>query len=118
MANEKITVNGNSYKAKELDFNFLCELGENGIEMTEIGNKLMQTLRVYIAYCMGVDAETAGNEISNHCINGGNMTELIEVLNDKAQNSDFFRSMGGNSTSEKTESSKSNSKKKEKEVSE
>lgn len=118
MANEMICVNGKNYKAKDLNFNFLCDLGENGIEINDIGTKVLSALRVYIAFCMNTDVETAGNEISLHCINGGTLDELAKVFNQKAEESDFFRSMGEKSASTQTEDTKRTTKKKETEVSE
>ena len=46
MAKENITVNGRVYKAKELDFNFLCNLGDNGIDISDIDKKMLPALRV------------------------------------------------------------------------
>lgn len=118
MANEIIKVNGKDYKAKDLNFNFLCDLGENGIEINDIGTKVLSALRVYIAFCMNTDVETAGNEISLHCINGGTLDELAKVFNQKAEESDFFRSMERKSASTQKGNSKNSSKEKEAEVSE
>ena len=73
MTNEMFSLNGRNYKAKEIDFNFVCELGLNGIDITEIQTKIMGAIRVYIAYCMGTDVMTAGDEINLHIINGGTL---------------------------------------------
>ena len=109
-----ITINGRIYQAKEFDFNFLCKLGEAGIDVTDIGKKILPSLRCYIAYCMGVDDEIAGDEFNKHVIaNGGGFDELIEVFNKKAEESDFFRAISNTTTQENpaTTSKKKNTKK-------
>ena len=109
-----ITINGRVYQAKEFDFNFLCKLGEAGIDVTDIGKKILPSLRCYIAYCMGVDDEIAGDEFNKHVIaNGGGFDELIEVFNKKAEESDFFRAISNTTTQENpaTTSKKKNTKK-------
>ena len=117
MSNEFITVNGRRFKAKELDFNFLCELGAEGVDITEIGDNILLTVRTYVAYCMGVKPDLAGAEINNHVVNGGGMKELIDVFTEKANESDFFQALTGET--EKKETPKRNTKKKaEAEVSE
>ena len=113
---EKITINGKVYRAKELDFNFLCDLGDAGIDVTEIDKKMLSTVRVYIAYCMGVDIEKAGDEINQHSIKNGGINDLIEVFSEKAEDSDFFRSLDNRNS--KTETQKKDTEKNGEEVSE
>ena len=115
MTNEMFSLNGRNYKAKEIDFNFVCELGLNGIDITEIQTKIMGAIRVYIAYCMGTDVMTAGDEINLHIINGGTLEDVVNVFSNKAEESDFFLAL--NKTTKK-ETPKRNTKKKEAEVSE
>lgn len=99
---ERITINGHSYPAKELDFNFLCELDEAGIQVTDIGNKIMSVIRVYAAFCMGTSHEIAGNEINQHVINGGELKDVIDVFGEKAENSGFFRAINNKTAQTKT----------------
>ena len=116
MAKENnITINGRVYKARELDFNFLCNLGDNGIDISDIDKKMLSTLRVYVAYCMGTSVEEAGEEINNHVIGGGNLEDIIAVFSTKAEDSDFFRAQ--NKAAAK-ETPKRNTKNPEEEVSE
>lgn len=115
MSKERITINGKAYKAKEIDFNFICELGEAGIDISEISKKIIPTVRVYVAYCMGTDLDTAGAEINSHVVNGGTFDEISEVFSEKADESDFFRALG--KATEK-DSPKRTTKKREAEVSE
>ena len=115
MAKETISINNRVYKAKELDFNFLCMLGENGIDITDIDKKILPVVRLYAAYCMDVDAEVAGTEINLHIINGGQIEDVMNVFSEKANDSDFFRALN---KSEKKTTQKRNTKKNEAEVSE
>lgn len=94
MSKENFIINGKTIRAKEFDFNFVCELGAAGIDLNDIGKKIMPVVREYVAYCMGVDSEYAGNEINNHIINGGKLEELVEVINTKVEESAFFRTLG------------------------
>ena len=112
MAKETIVINKRSYKAKELDFNFLCELGEAGIDIQDIDKKMLPTVRVYVAYCMGVDAELAGEEINRHVINGGTFDDFTSVFSEKAESSDFFRALGQMGQKATETSSKKSTKKK------
>lgn len=112
MAKETIVINKRSYKAKELDFNFLCKLGEAGIDIQEIDSKILPTIRLYVAYCMNSSEEIAGDEINRHIINGGKFDDFTSVFSEKADTSDFFRALGqmGQKTTETTP--KRNTKKK------
>lgn len=114
MAKETITINNRVYKAKEFDFNFLCELGENGIGIEDIDKKILPTIRLYVAYCMGTDVEAAGTEINLHIVNGGQLEDIMNVFTEKAEDSDFFRAL--NKSSEKKTATKRNTKKTEEEV--
>lgn len=115
MNNEYITINNRDYKAKEFDFNFLCLLGENNIEVGEIGKKVIPSLRCYIAYCMGADVETAGEEFNKHVIaNGGGFEEIMEVFSAKAEESDFFRALNKTETQETTTATQKKTTRKEK----
>ena len=94
MSKETFTINGRTVRAKEFDFNFVCELGAVGIDLNDIGKKIMPVVREYVAYCMGVSSEAAGDEINSHIINGGKLEELVTVINDKVEESAFFRTLG------------------------
>lgn len=112
MGNNTIVVNKRKYTAKEFDFNFLCELSESGIDIQDMRKKIMPSLRVYVAYCMGVDTDIAGEEINQHIINGGTIEDIANVFSEKAENSDFFQAIDRNSEQEnKTTASKKNQKK-------
>ena len=96
---EKILLNGKVYQAKEIDFNYICMLEVEGIEFSRIGTGFFNMLKVYVAYCMDVEPEYAGEEINKHVMNGGKLTEITNTLSEKLETSDFFRAI-----SEKTDS--------------
>lgn len=115
MSKEMMTINGKVYKAKEVDFNFMCELGEAGIDIADISKKLIPTVRVYAAYCMNTDLDTAGVEINEHLISGGAFDDITNIFTEKIEDSDFFRAL---TKTAETNTPKKTSKKKDAEVSE
>lgn len=99
---ETFKLNGRTYKAKEIDFNFVSMLGENGIALTEITKKVLPSIRVYVAYCMnGAELEMAGNEINMHVLNGGTLDDISKVFVEKMNESDFFRALNSKEEPEK-----------------
>lgn len=93
MAIKKFTVNGKRYIAKEVDFNAICDLEDEGLSISDIQKKPMSAVRAYFTICFGGDKEEAGKEIEQHIINGGDLTELSNVFLEEFQNSDFFRGL-------------------------
>lgn len=116
MAKETITLNNKVYKAKEIDFNFICELGMNGVDLQDMDKKIFPAIRIYLAYCMGTDnINLAGNELEKHLVNGGSFEEIADVFREKAETSDFFRAMAkeSNESSEEKTSARNTKKKTE-----
>ena len=89
-----IKVNGRTVRAADVDFNFVADLQENGIELNKMGRKIIPTLRVYVAKCFDVDIETAGDMIQAHMENGGKIDPIMEVLGKKVEESRFFQILG------------------------
>lgn len=79
--------------AADVDFNFVALLSENNIQLNEMGKKMLPTLRVYVAHCMGIDVETAGQIINQHMVNGGTLADIASVFTQKVEDSDFFRAI-------------------------
>ncbi len=73
-------------------------LSENGIELNQISKKMIPTVRVYVAHCMGVDVETAGDYINQHIISGGTLEQIMETLSKKFEDSGFFRAISESKT--------------------
>ena len=86
-------LNGKKYNAKAFDFNLICELEDMGISMADIAKKPMSTVRAYFAMCHGGSVEDAGKEMEQHIINGGGFENVISVMNEEMEKSDFFRSL-------------------------
>ena len=100
---ETFKLNGRTYKARDIDFNFVCILGENDIDINEIGKKVLPSLRVYVAYCMGgTDTNLAGNEINLHILNGGTLEDITSVFVEKVNESAFFQALSKQSGTETT----------------
>lgn len=99
---ENFNLNGKTIKAREMDFNFLCLLGERGIELQDISTKALPALRAYVSFCMGTSEDIAGNEINAHIINGGTFEDILNVFREKMEDSGFFRALGKSTTSKDT----------------
>lgn len=88
-----ITVNGKRYLAKEFDFNTICDLDEMGISIADARKKPMSLIRAYIALSMDEDREVAGKEMEEHMVNGGTLDEVIKIMLENMEESDFFRNL-------------------------
>ena len=86
------TVNGKSYKAKEFDFNFMCDLEDQNLSLEDIDKKPMSLIRAYLAFSAGITKEDAGKEIEAHLVNGGKFNDVVEIMSAQMQDSGFFRS--------------------------
>lgn len=107
------TVNGKEYKAKAFDFNLICDLEDMGISLQEAGNKPMSMVRAYFGLCVGKGKEYAGKEMESHIINGGSFEDIINVMSDEMEKSDFFRNLNKKVEQEVTESTEKESEKSE-----
>lgn len=108
---KKFTVNEKEYVTKTFDFNLVCDLEDMGISMSEIAKKPMSTVRAYFTLCTGKDKEFAGKEMEQHIINGGNFDDVIAVMNEEMEKSDFFRSLKATTETEVGENQKKEKKK-------
>ena len=86
-------VNNKEYKAKPFDFNLMGDLEEMGVSVMEIGEKPMAAVRAYFALCTGRGKVYAGQELEQHIIHGGNLTEVMTVMSEEMDKSDFFRAL-------------------------
>lgn len=104
-------INGIKYIAKEFDYNMICDLQDNGIDLKDMKKKASSTARAYLAICSGMEIPEAGNEIMQHMIKGGSLDELFEVLGQSLE--DFFRLFPQDNGTEEVEqkTTKSTSKK-------
>lgn len=86
-----LIINGKSYKAAEFDLNLMCDFEDRGISVDEIGNKMFNVVRQYVATSMGVDVKVAGAELSEHIRNGGKMEDVTDIMQEAMNDSGFFR---------------------------
>ena len=108
------TVNGKSYKAREFDFNFLCDLEDQHLSLEDIDKKPMSLIRAYIAFSANISKEEAGKEIEGHLANGGDFKDMYEVMSEMMQDSGFFRSINKGTTQEKDATSTKSQKNRQK----
>lgn len=86
-------INGKEYNAAEFDFNLTCELEDNGVSLSDIRKKPMSFIRSYVALSAGVDVDIAGKEIEAHITNGGKLDDVMNVMMEQINDSDFFRNL-------------------------
>jgi len=90
----KFTVNGKEYNAVPIEFETICKFEEMGIESEELGTKkTLSTLKAYFAMCAGIPDIVASKEINAHVVAGGNLSELMKVLEDEMEKSDFIKAV-------------------------
>lgn len=86
-------INGKEITAKPIDFNATIELNDLGGDIYSFGTKPLAALRAYLAYCEGVSAEEAGQEIEAHIIGGGDLSDLSAAFMKACDDSAFFKAM-------------------------
>ncbi len=97
------TINGKTYQAKDVDFEFLVRMDKAGVPIENISG--IAALNLYLSFCAGITEAQASYEISQHFIKGGNLDGIGEAYGEKMTESDFFRSiMGTNQATEPEES--------------
>ena len=95
-----VHINGKSYQGAEMTFNNVCKMEEMDAPITYGAKVSFSMLRAYLALCMNTSKENAGEELEKHIINGGNMDDLAEAMNEAVENSDFFRKLQETTTEE------------------
>lgn len=86
-------INGKEITAKPIDFNATIELNDLGGDIYSFGTKPLAALRAYLAYCEGVSAEAAGQEIEAHIVGGGDLSDLSTAFMKACDDSAFFKAM-------------------------
>ena len=108
------TVNGKTYKAKEFDFNFLCDLEDQNLSLEDIDKKPMSLIRSYLAFSAEITKEQAGKEIEAHLEGGGKFNDIVEIMSQQMQDSGFFRSLNKETAQEEDETSTKSQKSRQK----
>ena len=104
--NRLFTINGKQYKAIPFDFNLACDLSEIGISMQLMVSQPMVAVRGYFACVLGGNKELAGKELGEHVINGGTFDDLMEVISEEMEKSDFFQALAKTNQTEVAEAPK------------
>ena len=92
--NNTVTINGRTYDVPEIDFNAICDLEEQGINLLSLESgtpKVATMIRGLAAWIMGTDKVTAAREIQKHIEAGGSIVEIMEAVNEAMNESGFFK---------------------------
>jgi len=89
----KFTINGKEYEGAKYNYNTSCELEEMGVSIAELGKKPQSIMRAYLAISGGMELDEAGNEIEQHLINGGELTDIQNAFAKELSDSGFFKSL-------------------------
>lgn len=89
----KFKLNGKEYNAKGFTFNTVCELEDCGFSMGDMQRKPMSMVRAYLSICLNTSLEVAGKEMEEHIVSGGNFEEIMKVITEEMNDSDFFRNL-------------------------
>ena len=103
-------VNGKSYKAKEFDFNFLCDLESKNLSLEDIDRKPLSLIRAYLAFSANMTEEDAGHEVEAHLENGGEFKDIVDAMGEQMKDSGFFRSINKGTAEEEDETSEASPK--------
>lgn len=86
-------INGNEYKIPELNFNAMCDLEDMGVVLSNMEEKMLSTVRGFIALSMGGDIQRAGKEFEAHLASGGSIENIVEEINKAVSESGFFQAL-------------------------
>jgi hypothetical protein len=103
MQMKNFTINRKVYKAKEFDFNLVCDLEDEGISLEVMQDKPMSMMRAYFGICAGIGRSAAGEEMQKHIVSGGSFEEMAEAMSDAMEQSDFFRAANKTAETETAE---------------
>lgn len=96
-------VNGKRYTPLELDFNGICMMEMNGVNINDVRSTPMNAIRAYFALYFGGNADVAGAEIMNHLRKHGDLSVLYDALGESLN--DFFRQVNVTDEEESQEQS-------------
>lgn len=85
--------NGKAYKAVPFNFNTICDLERYGVSLSDISERPISTVRGYFAVCGHMTVEEAGTELEAGIVNGENMNEIMNVMQEQIAESGFFHAI-------------------------
>ena len=89
----KLELNGKTYDIPEIDFNMVCEIELKGASLLNIESQPFPTIRAIVASIIKTDVETAGKELGEHIVNGGDMGEVMGTISKALEESGFFQAL-------------------------
>ena len=107
---KSFTVNNKKYVAKDFTYNTVCDLEDMGVSLSDFKAKPMSVIRAYLAICSDGDMDNAGNEIQAHIIAGGNFDDMMQIMSEKMDESDFFQALSNRTEDNPTEGTETQSK--------
>lgn len=87
-------LNGKEYKNFELDFNTICKLEEIGVNIADASSLSgLDAIRKIMSVAFDFDIHKAGVEIEEHIKNGGNFSEISEIVVKAIEDSGFIKAL-------------------------
>jgi len=96
-------INNKRYTPLELDFNSICMMEMNGVNINDVRSTPMNAIRAYFALYFGGNADVAGAEIMNHLRNHGDLSVLYDALGESLNG--FFQQVNVTDEEENQEQS-------------
>lgn len=94
-------INNKRYTPLELDFNSICMMEMNGVNINDVRSTPMNAIRAYFALYFGGNADVAGAEIMNHLRGHGDLSVLYDALGESLN--DFFLEVNVTEDEEETQ---------------
>lgn len=95
---EKFIFDEKEYNVPEFDFNALCELGDRGLDFTEMQNgetNGLKIIRALLSFALDKAPKETGTLITKEIVKVGieKFTENLQPLVNGLTNSDFFKQL-------------------------
>lgn len=88
---KKFTINNKEYDYKNISFDIMCQLEDLGTQPGDIFAKPMNFVRSYFAILADITLANASKEIEAHMASGNTLSQLLDLINDDLEHSDFFQ---------------------------
>lgn len=89
----KFTINGKEYNGAKFDYNAYCSLSEMGIPVDKLLTDPFVGVRGYLAISGDMTVQEAGNELEQHIINDGDLSDISKVFAEEINKSGFFQKL-------------------------
>ena len=90
---QKFKLNDVEYKVKDLDFNAICELEDEGINLMDeniMATRGMNNLRTILSFVLDRPKFETGQIISEHLKSGGRIEDLNKIITISLENGGFL----------------------------